>query len=42
MVGRVVVLGGGRVVEAGTHEELMPNRGLYYKLFNLQAQWYVA
>lgn len=35
---RIVVLQGGRVVEQGTHEELLAAEGLYAKLFQLQAE----
>lgn len=37
---RIVVLQNGRVLEAGTHEELLAAGGLYYHLFSLQQ--YVA
>ncbi len=37
---RVVMLDGGRVVEEGTHEELMERGGLYRRMFEAQAQWY--
>jgi ATP-binding cassette subfamily B protein len=37
---RVAVLDEGRLVEFGTHEELMDRRGMYYKLFSSQAEWY--
>lgn len=33
---RIYVLEGGRVVESGSHEELMSKSGLYNKLYNLQ------
>jgi ATP-binding cassette subfamily B protein len=36
----VVVMDGGRVREAGTHEELMARGGLYAELFGLQARVY--
>jgi ATP-binding cassette, subfamily B, bacterial MsbA len=32
----IVVLDGGRVVETGTHEELIQSRGIYSKLYELQ------
>jgi len=34
---RIVVLDNGRIVEEGTHEELMKRKGLYYKLYMMQA-----
>jgi ATP-binding cassette subfamily B protein len=40
MADRIVVLGGGAVVEAGTHEELVARRGLYAELFEMQAAGY--
>ena len=33
---RIVVLDAGRVVEEGTHEELLANRGLYRQLYDIQ------
>ena len=37
---RILVLSGGRVVELGSHEELMGQTGLYAELFDLQAAGY--
>lgn len=37
---RILVLEHGRVVEIGTHEELMLNKALYSELFTLQAEGY--
>ena len=37
---RILVLRQGRVLEEGTHAELMQRRGEYARMFSLQAQWY--
>jgi ATP-binding cassette, subfamily B, bacterial len=37
---RIVVLDGGRVVEQGSHDQLMAARGAYARLFRLQAAGY--
>ncbi|MBW3587880.1 MAG: ATP-binding cassette domain-containing protein [Actinobacteria bacterium] len=38
---RIVVLDSGRIVESGTHEELVSAAGQYATMFNLQAQSFV-
>jgi ATP-binding cassette subfamily B protein len=40
MADRILVLAGGQVEAAGTHEELMAQRGRYAELFELQAAGY--
>ena len=40
MAERIVVFKQGRLVEAGTHDELLDEDGLYAELFNLQAAAY--
>ncbi|WP_341228002.1 ABC transporter ATP-binding protein [uncultured Arcticibacterium sp.] len=40
MADRIMVLKDGKVLEIGTHEELMANKTLYAELFNLQAAGY--
>jgi ABC-type microcin C transport system duplicated ATPase subunit YejF len=39
---RIYVLAEGNVVEAGTHEELMADGGIYEELFTLQAAAYLG
>ena len=34
----VVVLDGGRVIETGTHDELVQQAGMYRQIFDLQAK----
>lgn len=33
---RILIVDGGRIVEEGTHKELLANRGYYYEVFKLQ------
>jgi ATP-binding cassette, subfamily B, bacterial len=40
MADQIVVVADGRVVEAGSHSQLMRNRGLYAELYELQASAY--
>ena len=40
MADRILVLKGGELVEQGTHESLVEQRGLYAELFQLQAAGY--
>jgi ATP-binding cassette subfamily B protein len=40
MADRILVLDGGRVIEEGSHAELLAHRGKYAKMFELQAAGY--
>ena len=40
MADRILVLDGGRIVEDGTHQELIAARGLYARMFEKQAEGY--
>ena len=31
----------GKIVEKGTHEELMNNNGKYRKMYEAQKKWYI-
>ena len=37
---RILVMDGGRIIEDGTHEELLAKEGRYAELFTLQAKLY--
>jgi ATP-binding cassette subfamily B protein len=40
MADRILVLEGGRILEQGSHDELLARGGRYARLFSLQAQGY--
>lgn len=42
MADRIYMFEGGRIIEAGSHEELMRQNGKYAEMFRLQAEKYVA
>lgn len=37
---RVIVLKDGKIVENGNHQELLEEKGEYFKMWSAQAQWY--
>jgi ABC-type multidrug transport system fused ATPase/permease subunit len=37
---RIIVLKNGKIVETGSHDELLAQQGYYAELFNMQAQFY--
>lgn len=41
LVDKIVVMKEGRIVEIGSHNELMSKHGEYEKLYNSQQQWYI-
>ena len=40
-IDRILVFRDGRIVEDGTHEELMARDRYYAEMYRAQAQWYV-
>lgn len=42
LVDRILVFDEGKIVEEGTHDELIHNKGIYYEMYEAQAQWYSA
>ncbi|GAA0070805.1 ABC transporter ATP-binding protein [Clostridium sardiniense] len=38
---RIVVMDNGKIVECGTHEELINKEGKYREMYNAQSKWYV-
>jgi ATP-binding cassette subfamily B protein len=36
----IYVLANGKIIESGCHSALMADNGLYYDMFNSQAEWY--
>ena len=37
---RILVMRAGRIVEGGTHRQLLERRGLYHEMFTAQSAWY--
>lgn len=37
---RIFVISNGKIIEEGTHEELMTKKGVYKEMFTSQKQWY--
>lgn len=39
-VDKIIVMKNGGKIECGSHNELMKNRGEYYRLYSMQSKWY--
>jgi ABC-type multidrug transport system fused ATPase/permease subunit len=37
---RIIVLKDGQIIEDGSYDDLMKNRGEFFKMYNMQKQWY--
>jgi len=40
MVDRILVFQEGRIIEDGSHQELMERNGCYAEMYREQAKWY--
>ena len=40
LVDRILVFSDGRIIEDGSHKELMQAGGYYAKMYQAQAEWY--
>lgn len=40
LVDRILVFRDGRIIEDGTHQELMEKKGYYSEMYHAQAAWY--
>ena len=40
MVDRVLVFKEGKIIESGTHDELIAEDGYYAEMYRAQARWY--
>ena len=40
MADRILVLDKGKIVEEGTHQQLMEKKGVYEKMYTVQTAWY--
>ena len=40
LANRIIVMDGGKIVDTGTHEELISHHGKYADMWVAQAQWY--
>lgn len=41
MADRIVVMKEGKIIEIGSHHELMLQHSEYYRMYHMQAQWYI-
>lgn len=40
IVDKIITMSNGKIVDIGTHDELMNRCDVYKRLYNAQAQWY--
>lgn len=39
-VDKIIVMKEGKIAEIGNHEELLAEKGEYYRLYTMQQKWY--
>ena len=41
MADRIIVIDDGKIIEDGSHEKLLEQKGLYCRMFMEQSEWYI-
>lgn len=41
MADRIIVMRKGKIIDMGSHSELLSRNGFYYKMWKMQSEWYL-